>query len=102
MRRPSRSRPPTPTWCWRSAAAARTGRWLPRRWAASPCGGCSRGFAGLAEAAPAADVSAFVAGLTCLTWELPSDEIWFLHLAVGHHHHGGRSTSWIVDGQDVD
>ncbi|MFD9483262.1 hypothetical protein ACFWBX_04540 [Streptomyces sp. NPDC059991] len=61
-----------------------------------------RGFAGLSEAAPAADVSAFVAGLTCLTWELPSDEIWFLHLAVGHHHHGGRSTSWIVDGQDVD
>ncbi|GAA0598195.1 hypothetical protein [Streptomyces crystallinus] len=56
-----------------------------------------RGFAGLDATAPATEVSAFVAGLSCLTWELSSDEIWFLHLAV---HHGG--VSWIVDGQDVD
>ncbi|OAR26915.1 hypothetical protein A8W25_01065 [Streptomyces sp. ERV7] len=62
-----------------------------------------RRFAGLSVAAPAADVSAFVAGLTCLTWELSSDEIWFLHLAIGHGGTEGRgSVSWIVDGQDVD
>ncbi|MFK8906316.1 hypothetical protein [Streptomyces sp. YS-3] len=58
-----------------------------------------REFGGLDALAPAADVSAFVAGLTCLTWELADDEIWFVHLAVGD---GRQGVSWIIDGQDID
>jgi hypothetical protein len=56
-------------------------------------------MAGPPVGAAAGDVSKFVRRLNCLTWDLPSDDIWSLHPAVEHPASG---VSWLVDGQDVD
>ncbi|MFD4138792.1 hypothetical protein [Streptomyces sp. NPDC058572] len=58
-----------------------------------------RSMARLSGTSPADAVSEYVAGLNCLTWEEPSDDIWFLHVAVEHPATG---TAWLVDGQDID
>ncbi|WP_328397507.1 hypothetical protein OHS70_14585 [Streptomyces sp. NBC_00390] len=58
-----------------------------------------RRMARLPDDSPADTVSEHVAGLDCLTWELPGDDIWYFHLAADHPATG---TSWLVDGQDFD
>ncbi|MCX4818776.1 hypothetical protein OG883_02435 [Streptomyces sp. NBC_01142] len=58
-----------------------------------------RRMAELPDDCPAGAVSEYVDGLTCLTWTLTSDEIWYVHLAVEHTRTG---TSWLIDGQDID
>jgi hypothetical protein len=44
-------------------------------------------------------VDALVASLRCVTWHEPTDEIWYLHLAVENP---ARDLTWVLNGADYD